>query len=116
MTNKLTISEKIRKHYNSEDGEWIIQAGKMKEAKLLKEACETIEKQENEIIKLRQSASSVWHANKQAKAEVILPYQKQINELKTDLKLEKERISELKHAFKSVNNIFEAEYFTSGYW
>jgi len=47
---KIDIATKIRKHYNSEDGDWIIQAGKMKEAKLLKEACETIEKQENKTI------------------------------------------------------------------
>jgi len=113
---KIDIATKIRKHYNSEDGDWIIQAGKMKEAKLLKEACETIEKQENEIIKLRQSATSVWHANKQAKAKIIFPYQEQVNELKDELKLEKQRTDELKTAFNKVNNIFEAKYFTSGYW
>jgi len=40
-------------------------------------------------------------------------YEDKIKELNKELKLEKERIDELKFAFKSVNNIFEANYFSS---
>ena len=43
MTDKL-IETRIRQHYVAEDGEWLVEKGKVKEAKMLKEACETIEK------------------------------------------------------------------------
>jgi len=107
------IATKIRKHYNSEDGDWIIQAGKMKEAKLLKEACETIESQSTKIKKLVNDANIVWHATHKTKQVLVTPYEDKIKELNKELKLEKERIDELKFAFKSVNNIFEANYFSS---
>jgi hypothetical protein len=42
MTDKL-IEHRIREHYVSENGEWLVEKGKVKEARLLKEACETIE-------------------------------------------------------------------------
>lgn len=38
------IETRIREHYVAETGEWLVEKGKVKEAKLLKEACETIEK------------------------------------------------------------------------
>ena len=38
------IETRIREHYVAETGEWLVERGKVKEAKLLKEACETIEK------------------------------------------------------------------------
>jgi hypothetical protein len=42
MTDK-PIEARIREHYVSENGEWLVEKGKVKEARLLKEACETIE-------------------------------------------------------------------------
>lgn len=42
MTDK-SIEARIREHYVSENGEWLVERGKVKEARLLKEACETIE-------------------------------------------------------------------------
>lgn len=42
MTVK-SIESRIREYYVSESGEWLVEKGKVKEAKLLKEACETIE-------------------------------------------------------------------------
>lgn len=42
MTDR--IETRIRKHYQADSGEWLVEKGKLKEAKLLKEACETIEK------------------------------------------------------------------------
>ena len=38
------IETRIRQHYCADNGEWLVEKGKVKEAKLLKEACETIEK------------------------------------------------------------------------
>ena len=37
------IETRIREHYCAENGEWLVEKGKVKEAKLLKEACLTIE-------------------------------------------------------------------------
>ena len=39
-----TIETRIREHYVAETGEWLVEKGKVKEAKMLKEACETIER------------------------------------------------------------------------
>jgi hypothetical protein len=38
------IETRIRQHYQAANGEWLVEKGKVKEAKLLKEACETIER------------------------------------------------------------------------
>lgn len=43
MTDK-AIETRIRQHYVADTGEWLVEKGKVKEAKLLKEACETIER------------------------------------------------------------------------
>ena len=42
MTDR--IETRIRQHYCADNGEWLVEKGKIKEAKLLKEACEEIEK------------------------------------------------------------------------
>jgi hypothetical protein len=42
MTEAIEI--RIRQHYCADNGEWLVEKGKVKEAKLLKEACETIER------------------------------------------------------------------------
>lgn len=42
MTDR--IETRIRQHYCADNGEWLVEKGKVKEAKLLKEACESIEK------------------------------------------------------------------------
>ncbi|MDB4323450.1 hypothetical protein N9949_02135 [Akkermansiaceae bacterium] len=39
-----SIENRIRQHYVADSGEWLVEKGKVKEAKLLKEACETIER------------------------------------------------------------------------
>ena len=36
------IENRIRQHYVADSGEWLVEKGKVKEAKMLKEACETI--------------------------------------------------------------------------
>ena len=67
---KLTIEERIRKNYCAETGDWIIDRGKMTEAKLLKEACEEIEslKQANRELnasfnKIQREGciTTIWH-------------------------------------------------------
>ena len=68
MSDKL-IETRIRQHYVAEDGEWLVEKGKVKEAKMLKEACETIEK----IRKGHKTAENayynkLWDFNKRERA------------------------------------------------
>ena len=57
MTTKL-IEEQIRQHYTAQNGEWLVEKGKVKEAKLLKEACLYIEAARRELAKLREEKHS----------------------------------------------------------
>ncbi len=43
MNGHKTIEQEIRDYYLSDNGEWIVEKGKMKEAKLLKQAVQRIE-------------------------------------------------------------------------
>lgn len=53
MTSRTkTVEERIREHYTAQSGEWLVEKGKVKEAKLLKEACIKLEKQHRELEKL----------------------------------------------------------------
>ena len=49
------IEARIREYYVAETGEWLVEKGKVKEAKLLKEACETIESLRRANARLEQS-------------------------------------------------------------
>ena len=56
------VEERIREHYTAQNGEWLVEKGKVKEAKLLKEACLKLEAQGRELSKLREEKSSgFWH-------------------------------------------------------
>ena len=48
-----TIDEKIRAYYQAESGEWLMEKGKIKEARLLKEAVECIESLNKRIDNLK---------------------------------------------------------------
>lgn len=43
------VEERIRDHYLSEDGEWLVEKGKVKEARLLKEAYGRIDDLKNDL-------------------------------------------------------------------
>lgn len=53
MTTK-SVEERIREHYTAQSGEWLVEKGKVKEAKLLKEACIKLERQGRELEKLHE--------------------------------------------------------------
>lgn len=46
------VEERIREHYTAQNGEWLVEKGKVKEAKLLKEACIKLEQQGRALEKL----------------------------------------------------------------
>ena len=49
-----SVEERIREHYTAQNGEWLVEKGKVKEAKLLKEACIKLERQSRELEKLHE--------------------------------------------------------------
>lgn len=57
------IETRIREHYVAETGEWLVEKGKVKEAKLLKEACETIESLRRTVARLEKSVYAQSHEN-----------------------------------------------------
>jgi adenosyl cobinamide kinase/adenosyl cobinamide phosphate guanylyltransferase len=80
MTDK--IEARIRQHYCAENGEWLIEKGKVKEAKLLKEACETIESLRNEVSqywrsKLNDSAEQQKNVKKLEEQEMLIKNQRE---------------------------------------
>lgn len=66
MTDKL-IEHRIRKHYVAENGEWLVEKDKVKEAKLLKEACETIESLRHTIVRLEAVKNALKYMLEQIK-------------------------------------------------
>lgn len=52
------VEDRIREHYTAQDGEWLVEKGKVKEAKLLKEACITLGRLRRELEKLRDEKNS----------------------------------------------------------
>ena len=55
-----SIETRIRKHYQAENGEWLVEKGKVKEAKLLKEACEAIESLKRNNRNLEKQYHEMW--------------------------------------------------------
>jgi hypothetical protein len=49
MNGHKTVEQEIRDYYLADNGEWIVEKGKMKEAKLLKQAVQRIESLKNEL-------------------------------------------------------------------
>ena len=48
MTTEKDIEDRIREHYCAENGEWLVEKGKVKEARLLKEAFNRIHSLKND--------------------------------------------------------------------
>lgn len=54
MTDR-AIEARIREHYQADNGEWLVEKSKVKEAKLLKEACEAIERLRRQYVTSEQN-------------------------------------------------------------
>lgn len=48
MTTEKTVEDRIREHYCADNGEWLVEKGKVKEARLLKEAFHRIHSLKND--------------------------------------------------------------------
>lgn len=69
MTDK-RIEARIREHYVSENGEWLVERGKVKEARLLKEACETVEKLRNQYASSERNYHRLWADTRKRERDV----------------------------------------------
>lgn len=74
------IETRIRQHYASEYGEWLVKKSKVKEAKLLKEACIELER----LRKAHQESDRLYF-------KVLIDYNTKQNELEKREKLLAER-------------------------
>jgi len=72
MTTKYkTVEEHIRAHYTAVGtNEWLVERGKVKEAKLLKEACIKLEKQGRELAKLHEEKRNKHWENYEKQREL----------------------------------------------
>jgi len=80
-TKELLTEEKIRKHYQAEGGEWLVERGKTKEAALLKEACHELERLREEVMRLDNQRWSVLQNNQETRTEIEKPLREKINKL-----------------------------------
>lgn len=92
------IEETIRKHYQAENGEWIIEKGRMKEAKLLKAAVEVLERRATFI---RDLQSRLEKAEKQNLTESLKLWKREQDLDMREREIEKReaRFEERKAAF-----------------
>lgn len=100
----LTVEEKIQKNYQAEDGIWLVQKGKITEARLLKESYERIEY-------LKKVANHNADLYKNKIEERVVPYRdenkklrQRINELETQLENQKRINRGLKYNYKEIRN------------
>jgi NDP-sugar pyrophosphorylase family protein len=94
MTKTKLIEEQIREHYTAQNGEWLVEKGKVKEAKLLKEACLTLEATRRELSKLREEKHNGFWQNITKERE-LQDREKQIAERET--RFEDRKASFIKH-------------------
>lgn len=84
--SKKSISERIREYYCVEDNkEWLVEKGKVKEGRLLKEACLALEKSNDHYDELWAKWCKLTNQNIIDHGKIIQPYQDKINKLKTKL-------------------------------
>tara|TARA_R110000851_G_scaffold278716_1_gene431812 strand:+ start:1572 stop:1895 length:324 start_codon:yes stop_codon:yes gene_type:complete len=69
----LTVEEEIRKMYCVTGDEWLVEKGKVKEARLLKRACERIEAQGYLIRELRKKVNEAQAKKWKRQAEIEKP-------------------------------------------
>lgn len=95
MTEK-SIETRIREHYQSDNGEWLVEKNKVKEARLLKEACETIES-------LRRENTNLWTSNLKHSRD----YSDKLKELESREKKIVQQEEQLEHRLRSVMQSIE---------
>ena len=96
--SKLNVEDEIKKHYMADDGMWLVEKGKIKEAKPLKEAHER-------ITWLRSQYSYYYNAYTKGYQSSVQPYKDEITELKQEnekLRKNNQRLIRLMDGVKSA--------------
>jgi peptidoglycan hydrolase CwlO-like protein len=83
--SELSVSERIRQHYQAEGGEWIIERGRKQEAALLREACLEIEQLNKKIRDFENKDWDIWQKNQELKDKIEEPLYAEIDDLQNTL-------------------------------
>lgn len=91
------VEDDIVKHYRSEDGIWLVEKGKVKEARLLKEAYER-------ILFLKKEYSYYYKRYKENIDSATLPYKQENADLRKELEKQKNINKQLLTKYSSIRN------------
>jgi adenosyl cobinamide kinase/adenosyl cobinamide phosphate guanylyltransferase len=80
-TKDMPIEERIRKHYQAETGEWLIERGKTKEAALLKEACHELERLRKLATNLETRNWNLVNEKIDERRDIEKPFREEISKL-----------------------------------
>ena len=107
MTNKIkTIVERIREYYCSGDNnEWLVEKGKVKEGRLLKESCIEIERYVKLYDDLNRKYNSLYYEKLIDKDKITQPYKDSIYKLKSEIESLYETIKHINLKSKDILNL-----------
>ena len=94
------VEERIRQKYQADDGIWLVQQGKVTEAKLLKEAYERIEK----LKKIANYNANLYNNEVEKR---VTPYKDENRSLRYDIAELKEELSQQKRINQSLVKKYE---------
>ena len=102
MAAKKLINERIREFYVSEDGEWLYERGKVREAKLLKEACVELERLRKSNASLSNQINKAqwdnWKKKDKYDEKLTKPLQTKLTKTSGDLKNAEAKLDAIKKA------------------
>ncbi len=94
MATEKPVEDRIREHYCAENGEWLVEKGKVKEARLLKEAVQRIHSLKNDA-----RMYGNWYQNEKDKRisleKALEQREKNLTERETRFARELERFKDL---------------------
>lgn len=91
----MNVEDEIKKHYLADDGMWLVEKGKIKEAKLLKEAHER-------IIWLKSQYNHYSNAHQKGYESVRQQYQSDLDTLRDELEKQKRLNRDLARKMESI--------------
>ena len=116
MSKVKTVTEKIREYYCAEgnDNEWLVEKGKVKEGRLLKEACLEIERLENDLGDMSVKYSECNYKIIRDNDKLIEPYRtkfqesnRKVNEAESYIKSINFKSRDIVNSINSLNEIFD---------
>jgi len=110
MSKSKSITERIREYYCSSDNkkEWLVEKGKVKEGRLLKEACLEIERLEESYNKLNSTYYELYYKDIVDRDELIQPHKDKIYKLRHKLEAVSEYIKGIEFKNKDTASIIKS--------